>query len=593
MPEPILEQRIQFCTAKDGTRIACAKTGDGYPLVRAAHWLTHLEFDLESPVWNYWIRELSRFNTYIRYDERGFGLSDWNPADLSFESFVTDLESVVDFLDLRRFALLGGSQGGAVGIAYAARHPERVSHLILYASFGRGLKKAGARARDPEALARWESLGQMIELGWGRDNPAYRQLFTSLFIPEANAAQVRWFNELQKVSCPPKNAVRLLDILANIDVLELLAKVTVPTLVLHARHDEVIPFEAGRGLAARIAGARFVPFEGRNHILLESDPGWSIFLRETRRFLGVGEGGATDVLPPTTRSDSAAVGTQRLLAQMEGVNLSSFAIAGNYVRYSPTVRNQLKDWKQRVLGSLASARSAAENYLIWGSPGSGKSYLVQELARSQGNSVRYHEINLAECDEGSFALRLQEVTHERGPCLCLIDEVDAKPVESWPYEQLLPHLARGDPGAALVNILAGSSTSSILEMKQRIAARPKGPDLLSRIPADNELVIPGLEPGDSALVILAQLKRAGAKLGHPVREVEKLALCYILLNPRLSSARQLGEFARQCVERLPSAEDRVKYDHLFRAGDPENKAFWNRIEPQRSELVDMFVSIGD
>lgn len=593
MSKPRLDQRIQFCATRDGTRIACAKTGEGYPIVRAAHWLTHLEFDFESPVWNYWIRELSRFNTYIRYDERGFGLSDWNPTDLSFESFVSDLESVVDFLGLQRFALLGGSQGGAVGIAYAARHPERVSHLILYASFGRGLKKMGGREQDPGALARWESLKQMIELGWGRENPAYRQLFTSLFMPDANAEQVRWFNELQRVSCPPKNAARLLEILADIDVVDLLSKVSVPTLVLHARHDEVIPFEAGRGLAARIPGARFVPFEGRNHILLESDPGWATFLREIREFLGVGVGGGTEVAPLVSGEAGAELASQRLLIQMEVVPLSSFAIAGNYVRYSSNVRSALKDWKQRVLGSLTSARPGIENYLIWGSPGSGKSFLIQEVARSQGNSLQFDEINLAECDESSFVARLREASATDCPCLCLIDEVDAKPVDSWPYERLLPYLTGSNRRTPLINVLAGSSTSGLEEMKRRIAARPKGSDLLNRIPADNEMVIPGLEPGDSALVVLAQLKRAGAKLGHPVREVEKLALYYILLNPRLSSARQLAEFARQCVERLPPAEDRVKYDHLFRAGDPENKAFWNRVELQRPGLSDAFVSISD
>lgn len=593
MAEPRMGQRIHFCEARDGTRIAYAVTGEGYPLVRAAHYLSHLEFDFESPVWNHWIRELSRHNTYVRYDERGCGLSDWSPPELTFETFVTDLETVVDSLGLKRFALLGVSQGGPVGIAYAVRHPERVSHLILYGSFGLGWRKQRVAVADSGGVARWEAILQLVESGWGRDNPAFRQLFTSLMIPDANSEQVRSFNELQRVTCPPRNAARFLEIFAGIDVMELLPKVSVPTLILHARHDGLSPFGAGRALAARIPGARFVPFEGRNHIILELDAGWKTFLREVRGFLGTGAEPWLDSTSLVARDEPADPETRNLLMQMNAVSLSKFSIVGSYVRYSPSLRNALKDWKQRILSDLLTSRPRTENYLIWGSPGSGKSYLVQELARTLAGSIDYKEINLAECDESGFAEQLVATRQGEKPCLCLIDEVDSKPADAWPYERLLPHLSQGGSRAGLVNVLAGSSASGLKEMKQRIAARPKGADLLSRIPADNELVVPGLDTGDSALVVLAQLKRAGAKAGHPVNEVEKLALYYTLLDPRFSSARQLGEFARQCVERLPPAEDRVKYDHLFRPGDPENKAFWSRVEPHRSELAGSFVSLGD
>jgi len=281
------EQQIRFCTAGDGTRIAYAETGNGYPLVRAAHYLSHLEFDFESPVWRHWIKELSRYNRYIRYDERGCGLSDWNPAEFSFEAWVRDLETVVDSVRIERFALLGVSQGGAVGIAYAARHPERVSHLVLYGAYALGWAR---RNQDRKTLERKEAMNKLIEVGWGQDNPAFRQTFTSLFMPEAGPEQMKWFNELQRVSCSPENALKFDAVFANIDVTELLSRIVVPTLIIHASHDSVVPFEQGRLLAAQIRGARFVPFEGRNHILLETEPGWSTFLREFRQFVGAEAG---------------------------------------------------------------------------------------------------------------------------------------------------------------------------------------------------------------------------------------------------------------------------------------------------------------
>lgn len=278
------EQQIHFCMARDGTKIAYAVTGNGYPIVRPAHYLSHLEFDFKSPVWQHWIRQLSRYNTYLRYDERGCGLSDRDPPEFSFESWVSDLETVVDSVGKEKFVLLGVSQGGAVGVAYAARHPERVSHLVLYGAYAQGW---GRRTGDNEAMRRREGLSNLIELGWGQDNPAFRQAFTSLFIPEGGLEQMRWFNELQKISCSPRNALKFDSVFRDIDVTQLLSKVEVPTLIFHARHDAVVPFEQGRLLAAQIRGARFVPFEGKNHILLETESGWPIFLRELRQFIGV------------------------------------------------------------------------------------------------------------------------------------------------------------------------------------------------------------------------------------------------------------------------------------------------------------------
>lgn len=281
-----MKQSIRFTRSRDGTMIAYAMSGAGPPLVRAANWLTNLEFDWESPVWRHWLRELSRDHTLVRYDERGCGLSDREVEDLSFESWVTDLEAVVEAVGLDRFPLFGMSQGGPVGIAYAARHPERVSHLVLYGTYAVGWKHRGS----PEFRRREEALLQLIVDGWGRNNPAFRQVFTSMFLPDGSPDQVRWFNDLQRETTAPHIAARLEREFGDIDVRPYLEEVRCPVLVLHARHDEVIPFEAGRSLAAALPNARFVPLEGNNHVLLEGEPAWERFLSEVRAFLGVGEG---------------------------------------------------------------------------------------------------------------------------------------------------------------------------------------------------------------------------------------------------------------------------------------------------------------
>ena len=281
-----IEQQIGFCTSTDGVQIAYARTGNGPPLIKAANWLSHLDFDKRSPVWRHWIRELSRHHTLVRYDERGCGLSDWEVQEFSFDAWIRDLETVVDALDLDRFPLLGISQGGSIAIAYAVRHPERVSRLILYGSYARGRAKRTQTEREREEE---ELMLRMIRIGWGKDHAAFRQFFTSLFIPEAAPEQVHWFNELQRVSTTPENAARILGVAQSIDVRELATKVDTPTLVLHADGDLRVPFAEGRMLASLIPGARFVPLESRNHILLENEPAWPRFLREVRAFLGAEE----------------------------------------------------------------------------------------------------------------------------------------------------------------------------------------------------------------------------------------------------------------------------------------------------------------
>jgi pimeloyl-ACP methyl ester carboxylesterase len=257
--------------------------GDGFPLVKTGNWMTHLEFDFQSPIWRHLYRELSREHALIRYDARGNGLSDREVEDVSFETFVSDLESVVDAAGLKRFALLGISQGCAVAVAYAVRHPERVTHLILYGGFALGWAKRASSAAQKEERA---AMMTLMRLGWGQENPAFRQLFTSQFIPDATKEQADWFNELQRISTSPEDAVRNSVANGDVDVRALLAQVAIPTLVMHAREDACVPFDEGRRLAAGIPGARFVPLPSRNHLFLENEPAFPRFLQELTAFLG-------------------------------------------------------------------------------------------------------------------------------------------------------------------------------------------------------------------------------------------------------------------------------------------------------------------
>jgi pimeloyl-ACP methyl ester carboxylesterase/DNA-binding winged helix-turn-helix (wHTH) protein len=276
-----MQQKVQFCTASDGVRIAYALAGQGLPLVKAANWLNHLEYDWQSPIWRHLLHALAAEYQLIRYDERGNGLSDWDVEDISFEAFVRDLESVVDATGLKRFALLGISQGCAVSIAYAVRHPERVSHLVLYGGYSRGRRMRGSSAEVETA----DATLTLMRLGWGQENPAFRHIFTSLFIPGGTVEQMKWFDDLQRVTTSAENAVRIRSAMNNIDISELLKQVTVPTLVMHCHDDAVVPFEEGRMMAAHISGARFVALEGFNHLILPGEPALGRFLDAIRAFL--------------------------------------------------------------------------------------------------------------------------------------------------------------------------------------------------------------------------------------------------------------------------------------------------------------------
>lgn len=282
---PLPAQQVQFCAAPDGTGLAYSCAGEGPPLVKTANWLNHIEYEWESPIWRHWLRELTCGHRLLRYDERGNGLSDWKVDSLTFEDFVTDLETVVDAAGFERFDMLGISQGCAVSIAYAVRHPERVRRLILYGGYAFGW----AVRKDPEEMARREAMHALIETGWGQDNPAFRQMFTTLYFPGATHEQAQWFNELQRVSASPAAAQRLSRELSRISVRKLLPKVEVPVLVMHARDDAVVPFEAGRFLAAQIPGASLVALDSPNHLILENEPAWPKLVTHLRAFLGEDE----------------------------------------------------------------------------------------------------------------------------------------------------------------------------------------------------------------------------------------------------------------------------------------------------------------
>jgi pimeloyl-ACP methyl ester carboxylesterase/DNA-binding winged helix-turn-helix (wHTH) protein len=275
------QQQIRFCTASDGVRIAYATAGSGPPLVKTANWLNHLEYDWQSPVWSHLLHGLAAEYQLVRYDERGNGLSDWDVEDISFEAFVRDLETVVDAAGLQRFALLGISQGAAVSIAYALRHPKRVSHLVLFGGYARGRRKRGSI----DEIEKAEATLKLMRLGWGQENPAFRQIFTSLFIPGGTFEQMKWFNDLQRMTTSPENAARIREAMNDIDVSQLLEQVTVPTLVAHCRGDEVVAFEEGRLIATRISGSRFVALESCNHLVLPGEPALEKLVDAIRSFI--------------------------------------------------------------------------------------------------------------------------------------------------------------------------------------------------------------------------------------------------------------------------------------------------------------------
>jgi len=583
-----LEQQIGFCTSPDGARIAYATVGEGPALVMPTTYFSHLQLLWQDPRARRFFERLALYHTLVRYDQRGSGLSDRNRTDFTLEAELKDLETVIDHLKLKRLALFGFSVAGPISVAYISRHPRRVSHLILYGSFARGAAIVTKELKT--------AMISLVRAHWGIGSKA----LADLFFPGASPAVIESFSNYQRECATPEMAAKLMDVVFEADVVHLLPSIRVPTLVLHRQLEGVIPFGLGRELASLIPNARFVPLEGNMHMPYYGDS--DSVLHAIAEFLGdpVTDGQTVESRQPVEPDITVAVDdplareARSFIGSLDWVVLSRYRVVGDYTRYEETVRNTLKDVRHKIVAGFDRPSRKRENHIVWAAPGSGKTYFVQQMAASLPQAIRYQECNLAKCSREEILAGLGQLDAENKPCLCLIDEVDTKAQEAWPYEVLLPYLDAGaDRGAQFVFVLAGSSDSSLTEMKERIASRPKGADLLTRIPAGNEYEIPPMNLGDRVLVVLSQFKQVGREVGREIHAVEKLGLYYVALNSRLANARQLRELAVRTIERLPRSEDRVKYDYLFGAGDPENKAFWMQSLPAAVGLTNRFVTLED
>jgi pimeloyl-ACP methyl ester carboxylesterase/DNA-binding CsgD family transcriptional regulator len=352
-----MDQEIRFCTSADGVRLAYARVGEGPPIVRVGTYLTHLEYDWQSPVWRPWLENFSRFHTLYRYDARGCGLSDWDVEDFSLQAILSDLETVIDAAGLERFALFGMSQGGGVAIWYAARHPDRVSHLIVYGGYLFGGNYIDLTSLELEEA---EIRRKLFKLAWATDNPAYRQVFTTDLLPEGTREQIKWLNDLQRVSTSPANAVRLAEGYDDLNVADDAAHLTLPTLILHARNDAAVQFEDGRKIAANIPGARFVPLDSKNHVMLPSEPAWRQLWQQIFHFLDVPESRYQDLSPKaqtSTLSQFAQLSLrEREVLQLVAQGYRNDEIASRLVLTPKTVRNYIS----RVFAKLdVSSRGEA------------------------------------------------------------------------------------------------------------------------------------------------------------------------------------------------------------------------------------------
>ena len=326
-----MRQRIHIAKASDGTPLAWARCGSGPTLVKASNWLTHLRYDLDSPAWRHWVRFFADHFDFVRFDERGCGLSGSQAEDVSERHWLGDLEAVVDAANIARpMILLGISQGAVAAIRYAIAHPERVDKLILYGGYARGALLRGERHAE-----HFRALLEMVRLGWGDQNPLFRQVFTARFVPEGSHEQRDWYNELCRISVTPTMAWRLLETRAHTNITELLPQVRVPTLVLHASHDEVVPFAEGQLLASGIPGAEFVELDSRNHVLLAHEPAWQVFQRAVREFTGV----ARDTPRPT--DEAPLTRRERHILDLLRAGLGNAEIGAQLFISEKTVRNHL------------------------------------------------------------------------------------------------------------------------------------------------------------------------------------------------------------------------------------------------------------
>ncbi len=333
--EPRIQQRVRYLRTSDGVQLAWAEVGKGPLLIKATHWLTHLEYEWDSPCWKHWLRFFARHFRFVRHDERGCGMTDRDVADLTFERRVADLEELVAAVSPSEpFVLLGISQGASVAVAFAVRHPEMVSRLVIYGGYATGWS---SRA-DPLEVRQYRALVELIRLGWGKDNPAFVQAFTTRFVPDGTPEQLAWFNELCRKSTSPEMAAELLESRGPVDVAPLLPQVRVPTLVLHGRDDAVIPISEGRKIATEIPDARFVELDSRNHILLEHEPAWERFQEAVAEFTGRAQ-------PPVAEDAAfaALTGREREVLALLCEGLSNAQIGQRLSISDKTVRNHLSN----------------------------------------------------------------------------------------------------------------------------------------------------------------------------------------------------------------------------------------------------------
>lgn len=328
-----MRQTVRFLTTDDEVTLAWAQAGNGKPLIRASNWLTHLEYDWESPVWRHWTEFLAGHFRYVRYDERGCGMTDWEVGELSFDRWVADLDAVIQAAEVDEpTVLFGVSQGAAVAIAYAVEHPERVSHLILHGGYA-----VGAEYRnDSEHVRAYHAMQELARVGWSKPNPVFRQVFTSRFIPEGTEEQIGWFNELCKRTTTPEIAYRLLKARAEVDIRHLLPKVQARTLVLHPDKDEVIPISEGKRLAREIPDAAFVPLDSRNHVILEHEPAWQQFKEAVLEFTG-----QTEKLANRSALTADLTKREREVFELLCNGLSNASIAEDLDISEKTVRNHI------------------------------------------------------------------------------------------------------------------------------------------------------------------------------------------------------------------------------------------------------------
>jgi pimeloyl-ACP methyl ester carboxylesterase/DNA-binding CsgD family transcriptional regulator len=342
-----VDQQIRFCTTSDGVRLAYAVHGRGPPLVKASNWLTHLEFDWESPVWRHWLEDLGRTHTVIRHDMRGCGMSDRDVDELSLERWVNDLDTVIDAAGVERCSLLGISGGAGVALAYAAQHAARVDRVIAYGSWATG---AFLRANDE----RWRTYRSVIRTGWADPHPAFRRVFTMMFLPDATPEQMAWYDDLQGRSITPDVALRICDALADLDATQFLPRVEAQALVVHSRGDMVVPFKEARRIAAEVPAASLLTLESRNHLLLADEPAWPVFIAGVRDFLGVRE-------PPAALTQSDLSDRERDVMVLVADGLSNEEIAERLFLSVRTVERHLSNIyvKLRVTGKAARAAAAA------------------------------------------------------------------------------------------------------------------------------------------------------------------------------------------------------------------------------------------